>query len=245
MNGERIYRDWVDTGGLVSYTATVGTTDLFIRTQRDLSREALASAAGHRHTIETYCRTHPRFATSLEPQEADDCAPQIIKEMASAAWIAGVGPLAAVAGAIAGAVGTDLLKYSDEVVVENGGDIFVATRTGMTVGLYAGQSILTGRIGLAIDPSDTPLGICTSSSTFGHSLSFGRADACTILARSATLADAMATALCNQIRSITDLQQVLNPSTLPTDLLGVLAVIDGQVGIYGSVQLVQTPETNR
>ncbi len=243
MNSRRIYRDWVGSGDLVSFTTTVGTTDLFIRTQRDLSREAFASAVGHRGAVETYCSTHPLFATSLEPQEVENCAPSIVEQMAAAARIAGVGPLAAVAGAIAEAVGTDLLAYSNEVIVENGGDVFIATQRCVTVGLYAEGSALTGRIGLAIEPTQAPLGICTSSSTFGHSLSFGKADVCTVLARSAALADAMATALCNRIQSVDDLARVLSLSNLPADLLGVLAIIDGRVGICGSVQLVETPAT--
>ncbi len=243
MNSRRIYRDWVGGGDLVAFTTTVETTDLFIRARRDLSREAHSSAVSHRGAIESYCATHPLFATTLEPLDVDDCAPPIVRQMAAAARIAGVGPLAAVAGAIAEAVGMDLLAHSDEVIVENGGDVFIATGRRMVVGLYAGDSILTGRIGLAIQPTQTPLGICTSSSTFGHSLSFGKADACTVLARSAALADAMATALCNQIRSADDLARVLSPSSLPAGLLGVLAIVNGRVGIYGSVQLVEAPAT--
>lgn len=228
-------------GDLVAFTTTVETTDLFIRARRDLSREALSSAFSHRGAIESYCATHPLFATTLEPLRVDDCAPSIVRQMAAAARVAGVGPLAAVAGAIAEAVGMDLLAHSDEVIVENGGDVFIATQRRMVVGLYAGDSILTGRIGLAIEPTQTPLGVCTSSSTFGHSLSFGKADACTVLARPTALADAMATALCNQIRSADDLARVLSPSGLPTDLLGALAIVHGRVGIYGSVHLVGAP----
>ena len=243
MNSRRIYRDWVGGGDLVSFTTTVGTTDLFIRARRDLSREAHSSAVDHRSAIESYCATHPLFATTLEPLDVDGLAPPIVRDMAAAARIAGVGPLAAVAGAIAEAVGMDLLAHSDEVIVENGGDVFIATGRRMVVGLYAGDSILTGRIGLAIEPAQTPLGVCTSSSTFGHSLSFGRADACTVLARSAALADAMATALCNQIRSADDLARVLSLSGFPAELLGVLAIVDGRVGIYGAVNLVEVPAT--
>jgi len=238
VSSRRVYRDWVADDGLVSYTVTIGSTDLQVRTQRDLSREALASATMHRRSVEDYIHSHPCFATSLEPQSADDDAPHVVREMAAAARIAGVGPMAAVAGAIAEAVGRDLLQHSDEVTVENGGDVFIATRTGRTVGLYAGQSVLTGRVGLAIQPEDCPLGICTSSGAFGHSLSLGAADSCTVLAHSAAVADALATALCNRIRTAADLARVLHPGQLPAEALGVLAVVEGKVGMHGAIRLV-------
>jgi len=238
VDNRRLYRDWVADDGLVSYTVTIGSTDLHVRTNRDLRREALASAVAHRHRVEDYVHSHPRFATSLEPLTTQDDAPRIVREMAEAARIAGVGPMAAVAGAIAEAVGRDLLQHSDEITVENGGDVFIVTRTVRTVGLYAGRSILTGRIGIAIQPEDCPLGICTSSGTFGHSLSFGSADSCTVLARSTAVADALATALCNRIRTAADLARVLDPGQLPAEALGVLAVIEGKAGMHGAIRLV-------
>ena len=238
MSSRRIYRDWVAEDGLVSYTVAVGSTDLHIRTDRDLRREALDSATTHRRIIEDYIRSHPRFATSLEPQDTLDDAPSLIREMAKAARIAGVGPMAAVAGAIAEAVGRDLMRCSTNVTVENGGDVFVATTRQRTVGLYAGQSVLTGRVALSIEPADCPLGICTSSGTFGHSLSLGAADSCTVVAKSAAIADALATALCNRIRTAADLPEVLDPDHLPPEALGVLAVVEGKVGMHGAIRLV-------
>jgi uncharacterized protein len=238
VSSRRIYRDWVAEDGLVTYAVAIGSTDLHIRTDRDLRREALDSTTTHRRIIEDYIRSHPRFATSLEPQDAPDDAPPLIREMAVAAHIAGVGPMAAVAGAIAEAVGRDLMRYSADVTVENGGDVFLATTKQRTVGLYAGQSMLTGRIGLAIEPEDCPLGICTSSGTFGHSLSLGAADSCTVVAKSAAIADALATALCNRIGTAADLPQVLDPDHLPPEALGVLAVVDGKVGMHGRIHLV-------
>ena len=152
--------------------------------------------------------------------------------------------MAAVAGAIAQAVGMDLLHFSPEVIVENGGDVFLSTTVSRTVGLYAGSSPLTGRIGLAIEPEDCPLGICTSSSTFGHSLSLGSADSCTVLARSAAIADALATALCNRIRTAADLACVFEPDRLPAEAYGVLATVAGQVAVHGRIRLVPTNTTH-
>lgn len=243
MDTRRVYRDWVEGQGLVSFAVNVGETDLLVAAPRDLSREALASAARHRATVESYIRSHPRFATSLQPVEARDDAPGIAKSMASAAALAGVGPLAAVAGAIAEAVGLDLLQLADEVIVENGGDIFLSTRRRRTVGLYAGRSPLSGKLALVIEPEDSPLGICTSSGSFGHSLSFGLADACTVLARSAALADAVATSLANRIRSTEDLSSALTWSRVPEGVSGVFATIDSQVAVWGDVRLTNIDTT--
>lgn len=238
MESRHVYRDWTTGKGLVSYAVTVGSTDLQVSTDRELRRAALESTSRHRGTVERYIRSHPRFATSLEPVAARDGSPELIQQMAAAARVAGVGPMAAVAGAIAQAVGADLLRLSPEVIVENGGDVFMSSSTPRTVGLYAGHSTLNGRIGLSILPSDCALGICTSSGTFGHSLSLGAADACTVLARSAAVADALATALCNRIRTAGDLERVLDPELVPPEAIGVLAVIGGKVAFQGNVRLV-------
>jgi len=237
VDPRRVYRGWVAGQGLVAFTVSVAETDLFVAAPRDLSRQALASAAHYRAEVETYIRSHPRFGTSLQPVQPRTDAPDIVRHMAAAAAKVGVGPMAAVAGAIAEAVGTDLLQIVDDVVVENGGDVFVRTRTTRTVGLYAGRSTLTGRLALVVEPEDTPLGICTSSGSFGPSLSFGVADACTVLAPSTSLADAVATALANRIRTSADLGTVLSPSGIPDGVKGVLAIMGGQAALWGDVRL--------
>ena len=117
-----------------------------------------------------------------------------MKQMIEAGQKAGVGPMAAVAGAIAECVGRELLAFSPEIIIENGGDIYLKCLKKRVVGIFAGKSPLTGKIGLEIDAKDTPLGVCTSSGTVSHSLSFGKADAAVAIAPSATLADAAATA---------------------------------------------------
>ncbi len=240
MSSRRVYRNWVAGEGLVSYTVSIGSTDLHISTDRDLRQEALESAARHRHSVESYIHSHPRFATNLEPVDARPGAPSLVCDMAEAARIGRVGPMAAVAGAIAEAVGRDLLRSSREVIVENGGDVFMSVSSPRTVGLFAGGSALSGRIGLVIHPDDCPLGLCTSSGAFGHSLSLGAADTCTVLAHSAAVADALATSLCNRVRSADDLQCVLDPASLPPETVGVLVIVAGRVGLYGAIDLVRT-----
>ena len=76
-----------------------------------------------RFKIEQYIQNHPGFLSSLIPLPADECAPDIIQDMLRASAAADVGPMAAVAGAVAEYSGREILKQCDEVMVENGGDI--------------------------------------------------------------------------------------------------------------------------
>jgi ApbE superfamily uncharacterized protein (UPF0280 family) len=159
--------------------------------------------------------------------------------MARAASKAGVGPMAAVAGAIAEFVGHDLIALSPEIIIENGGDIFLASSRERTIGIYAGNSPLTGKIGLKISGAETPLGICTSSGTVGHSLSFGQADAVVILAKSATLADAAATAIGNLISQADDIPKGIERAQGIKGLKGVIIIKDDRLGLWGEVKISQ------
>ena len=238
MHSRRLYRDRVHSKGLTSFTVVAHETDLSISASRDLSREALASATTHRDSLKSYFHRHPRFATSLRPQRPLPDAPRIIVDMAEAARAAGIGPLSAVAGAVAAAVGRDLLELCDEVIVENGGDIFLGSRTERTIGLYAGDSPLTGRIGVLINADSMPVGVCTSSASVGHSLSLGRADACTVVARSTALADAFATMLCNRVRTPAELQELLATLETPPDITGIVMTFGDKLALQGDVLLV-------
>ena len=147
--------------------------------------------------------------------------------------------MAAVAGAFAEFVGRELLRISPEVIVENGGDIFLKTGKTRLVGVYAGESPYTGKIALKVEPADTPLGICTSSGTVGHSLSFGKADAVIVLSPSTSLADAAATAIGNIVQTADDVQKALDFARGVAGLLGVAVIINDKMGVWGKINLVR------
>jgi hypothetical protein len=170
-------------------------------------------------------------------------APKIVKEMAEAGQKAGVGPMAAVAGAIAECVGRELMRFSPEVIVENGGDIFLNTLKPRLVGVYAGGSPFTGKIALQIEAEETPLGICTSSGTVGHSLSFGRADAVIVLSPSAAIADAVATAIGNLIKNAADIPKGINFAQGIPGLKGILIIKDDKLGLWGRVRICKVNES--
>lgn len=236
----RAYRRWVQGKDLVPFTVSVKETDLYIRATTNLSRKAMRLVAKHRRPLEKYIERYPAFLTSLEPIPVAEDAPAIVKDMAEAAWRVGVGPMAAVAGAIAEFVGNELLAFSPEVIIENGGDIYLRSLSRRVVGIYAGESALTGKIGIEINGEETPLGISTSSGTVGHSLSFGRADAVTVLSPSATLADAAATAIGNLIQQPADIPKGIEFGQGIDGLKGVLIIVGDKVGVWGDVKICQT-----
>ncbi|MCX6012067.1 MAG: UPF0280 family protein [Chloroflexi bacterium] len=238
MYQPRIYRDWIKDADLVSTVIAVKETDLHIRACRSLTEESLKSVHRHRAFLELYIAENPVFLTSLIPVIASTNAPDIIKEMISASAKAGVGPMAAVAGAIAESVGEDLLKYSDEIIVENGGDIYLKLLQKRKVGIYAGDSPYTGNIALEVLPDETPLGLCTSSGTVGHSLSFGNADAVVILGHSTALADAVATATGNIIKISSDIPSGIDFAKSIEGITGVLIIQGKDLGAWGNIKLV-------
>jgi ApbE superfamily uncharacterized protein (UPF0280 family) len=238
MYESRFYRHWIKDDDLVSFELAVKQTDLYIRSRRNLKDKALDSVLKHRRSLESYIGQHPLFLTTLEPYRAEAGAPVIVKEMARISQLADVGPMAAVAGAIAEAVGRDLLAYSPEVIVENGGDIFLRTSKKRLVGIYAGQSSFTKSIALEIMPRETPLGICTSSGTVGHSLSLGCADAVIVLSPSTALADAVATALGNIVKGADDIPRAIEKAESIEGLRGLVVIVGDKMGVWGKVKIV-------
>jgi ApbE superfamily uncharacterized protein (UPF0280 family) len=238
MYQPRTYRRWIKNDNLVSFNVVIKETDLYISAQKNLEAEAREAIIKHRTPLEEYIRSHPLFLHSLEPYAVEDDAPDIVLDMARAAKIANVGPMAAVAGAIAEHVGRDLLVHSPEVIVENGGDIFTKVLRKSLIGIYAGESQFTGKIALEINPEETPLGVCTSSGTVGHSLSLGTADAVIVISRSTSLADAAATAIGNKVVAANDLDVVIEQVKAMAGLAGAVIIKDDKMAIWGDVKLV-------
>jgi len=236
---ERTYRRSVSPAGLITFRVAVKETDLLVSAERDASRETLAEILTQRRYIEERLSIQPEFLTSLEPLVPDPLAPGVVRDMLEAGLAAGVGPMAAVAGALAGRVGAALRGLSGEVIVENGGDLFLAAARDLQVAIHAGRSALSGRLGLRISREDQPLGVGTSSATVGHSLSLGRADAATVVAQTPALADALATALGNRVRTRRDLAPALDWLAERPGALGGLVVLAGEVAAWGRLEVIR------
>jgi ApbE superfamily uncharacterized protein (UPF0280 family) len=237
MHQQRFYREEMYAKGLVSFEIKLKETDLHISAEKDLSNEAMEAVKIYRKDLEDFIEKHPVFKDTFKPYEVPDDAPQIVRDMTQAASRVNVGPMAAVAGAIAEAVGRHLLNFSQQVIVENGGDIFIKTSVLRSIGIFAGSSPLSNKIAVRIEPEHTPLGVCTSAGTVGPSISLGAADAVVVLSKSSALADAAATAIGNRIRKKEDIDKALKYAQGIEGVSGVVIIKDDQMGVWGKVEI--------
>lgn len=222
----------------MSYEVKIAESDLFISSDKNLKNQALKSLLKHRHALETYIKNHPDFQTSILPVQEDELAPPIVNDMMKKSKICGVGPMAGVAGAVSEFVAHDLLHLTDNLIIENGGDIYLKTKKNIIVSVFAGASPLSYKANLNIRHEETPLGICTSSATVGPSLSFGRADAVCVLSKSSTLADAAASAIGNRVKTKKDIKTALEYGMTIPDIKGIIIIIDKEMGAIGNVELI-------
>lgn len=232
----RSYRNHLHSPELFSFEVKVKETDLFINAESDLSDHTRTSVIKFRNHIEEYARIHKGFIESFSPLPEDDLAPPIVREMLRAAKAAGVGPMAAVAGAMAQSVGKELRAKSPQVIVENGGDIYANINRDLRVGIFAADSPLSNKLVLKIKPSDMPISICTSSATVGHSISLGKADAVCVLSQSAALADAAASAVGNSVKKASDIKRAIEIGSRIEGVLGIVVVMGKEMGAFGIVE---------
>lgn len=198
-----------------------------------------------RRVLDSYISRHPEFKTALTPIQGTSDAPDIVQRMQQASAKTGVGPMAAVAGTTAqmaaeaallqGGSDASLPSAEQDVIVENGGDLYLSTRESVVVGLYAGDHQLSGKLAFLVEPERMPLAICSSSSRMGHSLSFGQCDLATVVSKSASLADAAATHACNLVTQPADIDGVLEQILAIDGILGVLVVKEDRVGLAGDL----------
>lgn len=236
---ERTYRSIIDKSRLLSRNVKIEESDLLISSEMNLSDEAFKSLAGHRHSLEVYIKKHPEFKDSLVPLDEDSLAPPIVRDMLSKSKTCGVGPMAGVAGAVSEFVARDLLQLTDNLIIENGGDIFLRTKYDVTVSVFAGESPLSYKVNFIVKAKDTPLGICTSSATVGPSLSFGKADAICVISPSATLADAVASAIGNRVKNKKDIRTALEYGMNIPGVSGIIIILGNEMGVIGKIELVR------
>ncbi|MGM0431924.1 MAG: UPF0280 family protein [Spirochaetota bacterium] len=246
--GSRFYRHDMGLGRFSSVQLSVAESDLWIgvdaASAEQIGKSVLIQAARRalirsRTAVTEYGRRQKRFFTALVPLPIDPGAETLPARMLNAGRIAGVGPMSAVAGAVSEAVGETLLREFSlhELVVENGGDLFVQTVEELRLRIFAGRSPLSGKIGIRIPAARTPLGVCTSAGTVGPSFSRGKADAVTICCRDTALADAYATAFANEVQSKGDVQQVINRMRERQDILSGIVIKDEKAAVCGTFEV--------
>ena len=201
-----------------------------------------AEIVRQRRILEEYIERHSEFGASLTPIGLQADAPPVAQRMARAADRVGVGPMAAVAGAMAQcAAEAGLAAGADEVIVENGGDIYLRAVDPVTIALHTGTTRLGDRLAFSLQACDTPIAICSSSGKMGHSRSLGQCDLATVVAADAALADAAATEAANRVTTIDDVNPTVEHIVAIEGIDGVLVVKDDRVGLAGRLpSLVKT-----
>ena len=231
------YRKQVRAEGLTRFQISLRESDLLVLCDSDLSETAAAELQRAREGLESWIERDPVFKSTLLPHAVDATAPPVVQNMAAATQRWNIGPMGAVAGALAETVGKRLENESQTVVVENGGDTYAKSSQPLRFGLYAGEaSPFSNRIAFEVDTS-AGIGVCTSSGTVGPSLSFGRADAVVAIARDTAEADAAATALANRIKTPADIEEVLEDEKAHKALVGLIACAGDRIGFWGEVTL--------
>lgn len=234
----RFYREWQRPLNLMSFCVHLKETDLQIYADADVSQKARDLTMLYREQIEETIRKHPRFLEALSPMQISSPY-EMINTMIEKSTLAGVGPMAGVAGAIAEFVGMGLLPHCRELIIENGGDIFIKNGRDRSILIYAGEdSPFKNRLRIKLRGSEEPHGVCTSSGTVGHSLSLGKTDATIIVAPSAITADVFATAVGNRVKSEDDIDEALHFVERCGEIVGAIILIGGKVGVWGDVEFI-------
>lgn len=210
-----------------------------ISDSEDAIKAAISSIKFHREQLERYIQRHPKFLYSLQPVQVDK-GPKVARLMAGATSKAGVGPMAAVAGVLADLAVEEMVSEGARVaVVEDGGEASLVSNRPIDMALSAGDSPLSRRVGFRLE--HFPMGVATSSGMFSHALSFGEAEAVTVFAENAGLADAAATAVCNLVKGDdhrSAIERGIKRGLSIDGVRGVFIIYREMVGRGGEVPLI-------
>jgi ApbE superfamily uncharacterized protein (UPF0280 family) len=242
MYQPRTYRNIINEERFRTFSVSYRESDILVGTdhrswRQSMARECLGIIISLRKQLEFYGSENPDFLISHDPLPTDDHAPVLIKKMMGSGQVTGTGPMAAVAGLFAFETGKFLSeKYNlSEMLIENGGDLYIKNTMALNLIVHAGNSPLSGRLSLEIPPGSW--GISTSSGTVGHSCSYGHADAVTIICKDPILSDAWATSLANKVMDPSDIEKVLSVTETISEILGCMIICKDQVGIRGQFKI--------
>ena len=236
MYEERLYRQHITSN--FGIEVTYQESDLYISTDKKISvSSAREIVKKYYNQISAYIKENPLFQSSLSPAKPNEKDPDIIKEMAKCSQITGIGPFSSVAGAIAQFVGKELLEFANEVVVENGGDIFLMVTKNKKIGVHIGGDFKYPPLTINLGKRNSPFGVASSSSSFGDSLSFGKADLVTVIADSAIIADGFATSIANCVKKKDDIPKIFDTHKKNKYINGLLIAFEGNIHLWGQIEL--------
>lgn len=239
---ERTYRHSMGSNRFSSFSLAIAESDVWVGYRGDadaalIKKETASLVRRLRSRILGY--EDRAFLSSLVPLSPIADVSDFLKGMFDAAAKAQVGPMASVAGAVAQEIGIHLKKQFllTEIVVENGGDLYIDVLEPLSVKILIPTSRFSGNLSLIIDPLYCPLGLCSSSATFGHSMSFGMADIVMVACSDAALSDAYATAYCNQVKRKDDVQKICEALVANAEVISALVVLDDTLAIGGRLEV--------
>lgn len=222
----------------------IGETAATIAAEGRFIEAAVDALKAARKEVERQVRTDPFFLTTMEPYTPSSPGP-VVRRMCEASAVAGVGPMATVAGAVAQvALEAMVERGCDHGWVDNGGDVALVLNAPATMEVFHEPGAETA-FGLRLEPAQGIIGVCTSSGRLGHSVSLGDSDVALAMADSAFLADALATAIGNRVQNTASLATCFGPFRQVKGLLGALAMVDGEVAIHGKLPELVEVEHSR
>lgn len=240
MYEPRWYRKIVDSERFTTFQVEWLETDLWVAVDcpsfnPGIPTFILAQTKELRNILDQYIRKNEQFLHSLTPIADDINAPDEVRRMLLASSIAEIGPMSAVAGLFSEIIGNRVIQQFNvqEIIVENGGDLFISIKKNIDILVYAGNSPLSNKIAVTIPHEISPLGLCTSSGTVGHSLSFGKADAVMIACKDTALADSLATRFGNEVKNPDDIEPAIKLAESFSEILSILIIIEDRIGIRG------------
>ena len=234
---ERFYRNLIKVENLKKFVVKVKETDILVFAEKNLKKEIEEEVKKQREILERYIKIHPEFYFSFSPVEVESNE-EIIKLMSLSSKLTKTGPMASVAGAIAEIIGRKFLPLSEEIFIENGGDIFLNLKNEVKIGIYAGKSPFSMKIGIKIK-KENPVGIATSSGTVGHSFSYGDADAVTVISNSSAFSDGAATYFGNLIKGKIDKELIEREINDFPFIEGMLIIREKELFVWGKIELIK------
>jgi ApbE superfamily uncharacterized protein (UPF0280 family) len=233
-----VYRDRVKYKEKYNWKIIYKYSDLLVSCNKDISLKLEKLIKEIYCLLESCIKEEPSFQKSLSPLKIKSHYPPVIKRMCQKAVIFNVGPMATVAGAVCDYIASGLDKYCRRLIIENGGDVFMKSNKDVDVGVYLKNKYFADKIYLKIKAGDTPCGLCSSSGSFGHSLSMGSSDLVVVLAKTTISADGAATSIANKIKSPNDISKTINDYKNIKDITGILIIKDDRLGIWGNIELI-------
>ena len=213
-----------------SFDIQVQDMTLHIQAGTDFNEESRAAALSFWEQLHAYTIRNPDVRTSKRPIEVPTDAPQIVREIVTAARRAGVGPMFSFQGAVTDHVGRFLAREVNEVTVNCEGDYFILGRRRQKLTVH--RRVDGSAIAVVVPASKTGVGVCMGSSSGRTSL-----DGLAVLAESCMLANAAAAGVHAIVPKEGGFHAALSYLQQVKGVLGGVVVLGERIGVAGAVEI--------